>query len=72
MNTIGCPVCSRPLSITAIKGRKSKKPFIMLKCDQDGRHFRGFITDQEYVKRVLNSTIKETGSGTGRIQRESL
>lgn len=45
MNTIGCPVCSKPLSVTVAKGRKSNKPFIMLKCDVDGRHFRGFITD---------------------------
>jgi hypothetical protein len=67
MNTIGCPVCSKPLSVTVAKGRKSMKPFIMLKCDQDGRHFRGFITDQSYVKRVLNESNLKTGSGTGRV-----
>ncbi len=53
MNTIGCPVCSKPLSISIAKGRKSNKPFIMLKCDVDGRHFRGFITDQDFVRRIL-------------------
>jgi len=53
MNTIGCPVCSNPLSVTVAKGRKSNKPFIMLKCDVDGRHFRGFITDQDFVRRIL-------------------
>ncbi len=53
MNTIGCPVCSKPLSVTVAKGRKSNKPFIMLKCDVDGRHFRGFITDQNFVRRIL-------------------
>ena len=53
MNTIGCPVCSKPLSVTVAKGRKSNKPFIMLKCDVDGRHFRGFITDQDFVRRIL-------------------
>ena len=55
MNTIDCPVCSNPLSVTVAKGRKSNKPFIMLKCKQDGRHFRGFITDQDFVRRILQN-----------------
>lgn len=55
MNTIGCPVCSKPLSVTVAKGRKSNKPFIMLKCEQDGRHFRGFITDQDFVRRIFQN-----------------
>jgi len=55
MNTIGCPVCSNPLSVTVAKGRKSNKPFIMLKCEQDGRHFRGFITDQDFVRRIFQN-----------------
>ena len=55
MNTIDCPVCSKPLSISVAKGRKSNKPFIMLKCEQDGRHFRGFITDQEFVHRIFQN-----------------
>ncbi len=58
MNTIGCPVCSKPLSVTVAKGRKSNKPFIMLKCDVDGRHFRGFITDQDFVRRILQNHVK--------------
>ena len=57
MNTIGCPVCSNPLSVTVAKGRKSNKPFIMLKCKQDGRHFRGFITDQDFVRRILQNHV---------------
>ncbi len=55
MKTIGCPICSNPLSVTFAKGRKSNKPFIMLKCEQDGRHFRGFITDQDFVRRILQN-----------------
>jgi hypothetical protein len=35
------------------RGRKSGKVFLMLVCPQDGRHFRGFINDQGYVKQVL-------------------
>ena len=57
MNTIGCPICSKPLSVTVAKGRKSNKPFIMLKCDVDGRHFRGFITDQDFVRRILQHHV---------------
>jgi hypothetical protein len=26
----------------------------MLICPADGRHFRGFINDQDYVKQVLS------------------
>ncbi len=54
MKEIKCPICSNDLSVRTAKGRKSNKPFIMLVCQYDGRHFRGFITDQQYVKTVLN------------------
>jgi hypothetical protein len=37
----------------------------MLKCNTDGRHFRGFITDQEYVKRILKDIDIKTGMGKG-------
>jgi hypothetical protein len=56
MKKIGCPVCSSPLSVRAAEGRKSRKPFIMLICDRDPRHFRGFITHQEFVKEVMEKT----------------
>ena len=48
----GCPVCGLGLSLRPAVGRKSGKPFIMLKCPKDGRHFRAFITDREYVAAV--------------------
>lgn len=54
MKEIKCPICSNDLSVRMAKGRKSNKPFIMLVCPHDGRHFRAFITDQEYVKTVLS------------------
>ena len=53
MNTIDCPVCSKPLSVKVAKGRKSNKTFIMFKCEHDGRHFRGFITDKNFVGQIL-------------------
>ena len=51
--TIPCLVCGGPLTVHQAFGRKSKKPFIMLRCGQDARHFRAFITDQVYVRQVL-------------------
>ena len=47
-------VCRKSLALRLAKGRKSGKPFIMLICPVDGRHFRGFITDQTYVGGVLS------------------
>ena len=64
MNNVNCPICSKPLSVRIAHGRKSNKPFIMLKCNTDGRHFRGFITDQIYVNRVINDMVSD-GNGTG-------
>lgn len=63
MNEIGCPVCSVRMSVQIAHGRKSNKLFIMLKCPVDGRHFRGFISDQDYVAGVLSDV--EAGRGTG-------
>lgn len=58
-----CLVCSVPLSIRFATGRKSGKPFVMLICPQDGRHFRAFITHQPYVKQVMDhlEICKEQG-----------
>jgi hypothetical protein len=56
MKEIGCPVCSSPLSVRAAEGRKSGKPFIMLICDKDPRHFRGFITHQDFIRGVMEKT----------------
>ena len=53
MNQAPCPVCRVPLTVRLARGRKSGKPFLMLLCGQDGRHFRAFINDQKYVAEVL-------------------
>lgn len=53
---VPCPVCKLPLSVRLAQGRKSKKLFVMFVCPEDGRHFRGFITYQPYVKSVLEKT----------------
>ena len=51
--SIPCLICGDPLTVRLARGRKSGKPFIMLICGSDGRHFRGFITDQSYVGELL-------------------
>lgn len=51
---IPCVVCRGPLAIRVVHGRKSGKPFLMLVCTEDGRHFRAFINDQAYVRSVLD------------------
>ena len=65
MKSISCLVCKGELTVSAAQGRKSNKPFVMLKCSQDGRHFRAFITDQEYVKKVMAGV--ETTSGNSAL-----
>ena len=55
---IPCLVCTRPLDVRPARGRKSGKPFLMLVCPHDGRHFRGFITDQFYVGQILEKLEK--------------
>ena len=52
-SAIPCVVCTGPLTMRMARGRKSGKPFLMLVCGRDGRHFRAFINDQEYVDQVL-------------------
>jgi len=57
-----CPVCKGELCIRLARGRKSGKPSIMVVCPQDGRHFRGFITDRPYVADVLSRLEDRRGS----------
>ena len=51
--SLHCPVCGQVLSFRIARGRKSGKPFLMVMCLQDGRHFRGFIGDREYLAKLL-------------------
>ncbi len=53
--TILCPLCRQPLVFSMARGRKTGKPSVALKCPQDGRHFRGFIYDKEFVTRVIEA-----------------
>ncbi len=73
MNEVQCPICKESLkvSLAASRRAKKKKAFIMLVCPNDGRHFRGFISDQEYVANIVESQetgmkVVSTGRGEGR------
>ena len=57
MTEVRCPVCGVALKLTTARSRKAKTPrtFIMLACPKDGRHFRGFISDRDFVQRTLDA-----------------
>ncbi len=59
---IPCLVCRKPLSLRLARGRKSGKTSIMLICPEDGRHFRGFVSEQNYVRQVLALLESQTPS----------
>ena len=67
MNANGpqCPICDRPLSVELARGRKSGKPFVMLRCVQDGRHFRAFINHRPYVEEVLSHVESRQNGDAG-------
>ena len=58
-NMPSCPVCRQALSVELAHGRKSGKAFVMLRCPLDGRHFRGFISDRDFVSGVLARLEKQ-------------
>lgn len=62
---IPCVVCGGPLALRVAHGRKSGKPFLMLVCAEDGRHFRAFINDQAYVRSVLDGLESGDAKGGG-------
>ena len=72
MKEILCLICSSPLSIRMAKGRKSNKPFIMLVCPRDGRHFRAFISDQEYIRKILDAKGGSNVKGMGTMGRGAI
>ena len=63
-NPIPCLVCGSSLDVRVAKSRRAKNPklFLMLVCPRDGRHFRGFVQDREYVDGVLHRLSRVSGS----------
>jgi hypothetical protein len=60
--SLQCPVCNEPMAFQIARGRKSGKPFLMVKCLRNGRHFRGFIGDQVYVRKLLERLERGNGN----------
>ena len=67
MIEVKCPICAEPLrfSIATSRRSKRKKAFVMLVCPTDGRHFRGFISDQEWVGRLMEDAVDTKLASTG-------
>lgn len=69
LGNVRCPLCQTPLrfSLASSRRAKKKKHFVMLVCPTDARHFRGFISDQAFVGKLVAQTEGElaaTGTGT--------
>ena len=62
---IPCLVCGEQLTLRLAKGRKSQKIFLMLVCGRDGRHFRGFVNDREFVDQVLSRLERQMNDSGG-------
>ncbi len=58
-----CLICREPLILRPARGRKSGKLSLMLICPRSGKHFRGFITDQDYVAEVFRRVENQTAAG---------
>ena len=69
MKNIGCPVCAQALSVSPAKSRKARNPktFLMLLCPSDGRHFRAFVSDREFVSKALDNAASALQTGTGSV-----
>ena len=65
-----CLVCEEPLELRPAQGRRSGKPFLMLVCPRDGRHFRGFINDKEFVAGVMSRLESHTPVANSDLDRE--
>jgi predicted RNA-binding Zn-ribbon protein involved in translation (DUF1610 family) len=69
--SLQCPVCGDAMAFQIARGRKSGKPFLMVKCLRDGRHFRGFVGDREYVTRLLERLEVGNNGKTIAVSQES-
>jgi len=51
---IRCPVCEAELKVTTSTSKAGKVALVLV-CPRNGRDFRAFINDQDYVRRVMDS-----------------
>ena len=59
---IRCPACEAELKVTTSTS-KTGKVALVFACPRDGRDFRAFINNRDYVRKVMDS-LKATGVHT--------
>jgi len=55
INHCNVRLCKDPMAFQIAKSRKSGKPFLMVKCLRDGRHFREFVGDSGLCAKVAGN-----------------
>jgi hypothetical protein len=48
-----CPVCGEPLNVRLVQSKRGMLS-LMLVCPEEGRHFRAFLNDQDYIAEVTS------------------
>ncbi len=61
---ICCPVCGAGLKVTTCTSKTGKVALVLV-CPKDGRDFRAFINNREYVRRVMDSIDASRAQATG-------
>ena len=52
--TINCPVCGAGLKVNTSTSKAGKVALVLV-CLRDGRDFRAFINNKEYIQEVFDS-----------------
>ncbi len=52
--TINCPVCGAGLKVNTCTSKAGKVALVLV-CPKDGRDFRAFINNREYIREVFDS-----------------
>lgn len=58
---ITCPICHDIATVSVARSAKGRVS-IVLRCPQDGRHFRAFINDRVFVQRLLEKLGMQSDS----------
>ena len=71
LSGVRCPLCQARLRFSLASSRRAKnqKHFVMLVCPNDARHFRGFISDQTHVAKLIRATEGALSDPAGGGQR---
>ena len=62
---ICCPICGADLNVKVSTSKRGKVS-LSLACPTNGRHFRAFINDSNFVRRVMDSLEGHTPSSDDR------